>query len=419
MMPLVGRRLGRGDTSGVAFTRVRFKCTEEMPVSTAKREESRTSPRARLLYIDNLRILLISLVIVHHLAIAYGGPGHFSYVENGRINTFASILLTLLLAINQAFFMGMFLMVSSYFAPASFDRKGSWPYLKDRLLRLGIPLIFYIVVIDPLFSYAMARIQGYSGGLTDFLRLMLAQYDILGVGPLWFVEVLLVFSILYVVWRLVGKPLAVPVSGRGRAPGNAAIGVFALVLGLLTFLVRIWRPVGMVNFFGLQTAHLVQYTAMLVVGLVAYRRAWFKHLSREQARLWCYAVVALVVLFFVLFIGGGALEGGTTAFMGGVRWQSLGYSVWEQFMCMAIVVSLLVWFRTRLNRQGALPRRLSASAYAAYIMHQPVVALLAISLRGIRIDMGIKWLVVSPIAVALCFLTGYILKSLPVARRIL
>jgi glucan biosynthesis protein C len=43
--------------------------TNEKPV------DRQVPSRPRLLYIDNLRILLTILVILHHLAIIYGGSG--------------------------------------------------------------------------------------------------------------------------------------------------------------------------------------------------------------------------------------------------------------------------------------------------------------------------------------------------------
>ena len=47
---------------------------------------SRTIPKlpdmkARLLYIDNIRIVLISLIVLLHLAITYGAPGDWYFHE--------------------------------------------------------------------------------------------------------------------------------------------------------------------------------------------------------------------------------------------------------------------------------------------------------------------------------------------------
>ena len=98
---------------------------KELPV------DQKVQSKTRLLYIDNLRILLTILVIMHHFAIGYGAPGGFWYSENGPMSDVSEILLTLFVALNQAFFMGFFFMISSYFSPGSIDRKGAGSYLKS------------------------------------------------------------------------------------------------------------------------------------------------------------------------------------------------------------------------------------------------------------------------------------------------
>jgi hypothetical protein len=57
--------------------------------------DQKDASRPRLLYIDNLRILLTILVILHHLGIGYGAPGTNIYVEAGEISTVSTILMTL------------------------------------------------------------------------------------------------------------------------------------------------------------------------------------------------------------------------------------------------------------------------------------------------------------------------------------
>ena len=382
----------------------------------------KVAAKPRLLYIDNLRILLTILVILHHLAIGYGAPGNNIYVEAGEISMVSTILLTLFVAINQAFFMGFFFMISSYFSPGSYDRKGPGAYVLDRLKRLGIPLLFYIVVIDPLLNFVLARYYGFPGSLGYFIRLHL-QYSLdnqaLGVGPLWFVAALLIFSLVYVLWRLLPLPEINLVRSDGKAPSNLAITGFALVLGLLTFLVRIWIPVGLqFDLLGIQLAHFVQYIAMFIVGILAYRGDWFSRISIAQGKFWLWMVLILIILFPVLLFAVGALEGSPDKAFGGLHWQSLAYSVWEQFMCMAMVVTLLVWFRTRFNRQGSLAQNMSAAAYATYIFHRPTITLLALALVSIRLDLALKFVLVAPLAVVLSFLVGYIIKQLPLARDI-
>lgn len=376
-----------------------------------------TAKKPRLLYIDNLRILLTVLVVMHHFAIGYGGPGGFFYREDGPISDVSVILLTLFLAMNQSFFMGFFFMVSSYFSPGSIDRKGSGAYLKDRFIRLGIPLVFYTFVVVPLINAVLNMVNGYEETLGASLSYQYSSFRNFGAAQMWFVAALLAFAVVHVIWRQFAKPMS---DDEGTVPSNKAIAIFALILGLVTFTLRIWWPVGReIPFVNWQVSHFPQYIALYVVGLVAYRRNWFQTITEAQSKVWRRVIVLMVVLFPVLFIAAGALEGNVDAAMGGVNWESLAYSVWEQFMGMAMVISLLVWFRKRFNEQGRLAKSMSGAAYATYIFHAPSIIFVALVLRGIRLDMGLKYVLVVPFAVSFAFLVGYAIKKLPVVRNIL
>ncbi len=278
-----------------------------------------TAKKPRLLYIDNLRILLTVLVIMHHFAIGYGAPGGFWYWEDGPMSEVSEILLTLLVAINQSFFMGFFFMISSYFSPGSIDRKGGGAYLKDRLKRLGIPLLLYILAIVPLLNYSSNRLGGSESSLWDSLAFQYSSIRHFGVAQMWFIAALLAFAIVHVIWRQFAKPMA---DREEAAPSNKAIAIFALAVGLVTFTVRIWLPVGWeIPFVSWQIAHFPQYIALYILGLVAYRRNWFETITDAQRKVWSRMIAVLVALFPVLFIAAGALEGNIDKAMGGVDWE--------------------------------------------------------------------------------------------------
>jgi surface polysaccharide O-acyltransferase-like enzyme len=384
-----------------------------------------TPKRTRLFFIDNLRILLIILLVLHHLVITYGHSGSWYYLE-GRPDDITVLVATLFTAINQAFFLAFFFMISGYFTPGSYDRKGPWPFLKDRLLRLGIPLLFYIIVIDPLIVYALAvNVGGFEGSLWSFLtRYFEGQYlknFSPGTGPLWFVEALLIFTLIYMVLRLLLRPSIAPPQRDGKPPSNLAIAAFALLLGVITFVVRIWLPMGW-NFvpLNLQFPYFPQYIALFVVGIIAYRLNWFLGIPTATGKVWLgIAIICLLVVLPILFVLGGALEGATDPFLGGVHWQSFAFAVWEQFVCMGMVIGLLVLFRERLNHQGVLAKNMAASAYTVFIIHAPVIVLLALALRDISLHPLLKFVLVAPIAIALCFVLAHYIRRIPLARDIL
>ena len=99
---------------------------------------------SRILFIDNLRIAVITLVILHHISVIYGGQV-FYYVEPHDI--FSSIVLVIFQLLNQAWFMGAFFFISVYFSSGSYDRKGGASFIKGRLVGLGIPFAFFYFVL--------------------------------------------------------------------------------------------------------------------------------------------------------------------------------------------------------------------------------------------------------------------------------
>jgi surface polysaccharide O-acyltransferase-like enzyme len=159
---------------------------------------------------------------------------------------------------------------------------------------------------------------------------------------------------------------------------------------------------------------------LFFVGVVAYRGDWFQATPVAAAKVWLRVVLFLIlVLFPILFALSGALQGNTDAVAGGLTWQSFAYSIWEEFICVGFIIVLLVWFRQRFNRQGALAKAMSDSTFAVYFVHAPVLVLLALSLRALGLYPLLKWVLVSPVAIALCFVIAYLLKRLPLVRRVL
>jgi surface polysaccharide O-acyltransferase-like enzyme len=375
----------------------------------------------RLLFVDNLRTLVIVLVILVHLSITYGGAGGWYYYERPTTEP-SFIVLTFHNAVCQSFFMGLLFLLSAYLSVGSYDRKGPRLFLRDRFLRLGIPLLVFEFVIHPFQLYPLIRAGAIhiEGSFGDLLARYYRSFHI-GSGPLWFVETLLIFALVYTAIRVLVPRKPRPDANLLAPPGTWAILAFALVLGVLTFVVRFWFPFGWA--FGplnLQLCFFVQYVAMLVVGVVAYRNDWLVRVPKATGRLALgLAAFLIVVAFPAMFILGGAAKGNESTFFGGWHWQAFAYSTWEQFTCVAMIIALTVLFRERLNRQGWLAREASASSYATYIIHTPIIILGALAVRNVAMHPLLKFVVVSLALAPLCFLLAAGIRRLPGARGIL
>ena len=95
--------------------------------------------KERLHYLDNIKVFLIILVVIHHVGQAYGSTGgswYYSYPDE-RVRS-----LGLFFLFNASFFMGLFFFISGYFLPGSFDRHGARKRLRQRQLMV-LPQVKY------------------------------------------------------------------------------------------------------------------------------------------------------------------------------------------------------------------------------------------------------------------------------------
>ena len=74
--------------------------------------------KTRLWFIDNLRVLLTVLVVLHHVAVMYSGLPLWYYTEQPD-SPVIGLVLTVFLMLNQAWFMGAFFLLSGYFTNLS------------------------------------------------------------------------------------------------------------------------------------------------------------------------------------------------------------------------------------------------------------------------------------------------------------
>jgi hypothetical protein len=365
----------------------------------------------RLYFIDNLRILLIILVVLHHLAITYGAPGDWYYNESEA--GFPEVLfMSMFVATNQSFFMGMFFMISAFFIIPSLERKGIRKFMTDRLLRLGIPLLVFFFLLNPLTVFIRNKfVRGEDPSFAEYLLNGWAR----GFGPLWFVEALLLFTFIFLIFRKTCSSI------RISFPGTFKILLFALVISVLQFIIRIWLPVGWsMPFTNFQFPFFMQYIFLFAFGIVAYRNNWPDSVSFKTGKHWfIVAQILIFVAFPLLFILGGAAKNGGDLFMGGGSWQSFGYAIWEQLTGISLIIGLIGLGKKYLNRQGNLAKQLSESAYGVFVFHAPIIVFVAVIFEGWAIFPPLKFILLAPVALLSCFLFAVLLKRIPGVNKVL
>ncbi len=353
--------------------------------------------------IDHLRILLTALVILHHVAIVYGGSGGWYWRE---LENASNPLLVMFNAFNQSFFMGFFFLLSGYYTTRSFEKKGARKFLKDRFLRLGLPLLVYFFLISP-FTIALARTGQGHGLWTGWLDMMReGEFE---PGPLWFAEALLIFASGYVLWRRL-RPQS---SSTTKLPNFYVLLGTAIALGLSTFLLRLVIPVGE-SVLWLQLGYFPCYIYLYAAGCAAADAQLLERITIKEARPWIgVSLIAVICLPVIFFMGQGH-----GAFEGGWNWNALIYAMWDPLVAWGVILGLLILARTHWSRANRLTAWLAENAYGTFIVHPPVVVGLSLLAASLPLQPLVKFVLVGGLAIIGSSLIASLLRSIPGVKQI-
>jgi glucans biosynthesis protein C len=380
-----------------------------------------TVPQAsqrRLLFIDNIRWTMILLVLSMHAVDTYSPFGNWYYRDHAPVGFGTALFFGTYQSFLQAFFMALLFFIAGYFAVASYDRKGFARFIGDRAVRLGIPTLLYMMAIGPLTQYFLSRSWGSGGFGRQWLTHLIDGEWLSETGPMWFCAALLMFCIVYGALRRLGlKEPRITLVGDRRSAMLAS--AFIALMAVATFIVRIGEREGSAV-LNLQLGDFPQYLLMFAAGALAYRGDWLASLpGRFCARFGAAALLLAVPLFVALVLLGGAVEGHTRAYSGGLNPVSAGKCLWEALVCVGMSLIILGLYRSVFDRQDSVARWLSANAFGVYLIHPPILIGFALLLHGIAVHPLPKAAALTLLAAAGSFTaSALVLRRTPLLRRV-
>ena len=337
----------------------------------------------RRYYLDNLKVCLTVLVIMHHAGQAYGNGGGWPYTPSNPAELMPWIWH--FFSTNAAFFMGLYFFISGYFVPRSFDKQGTKLFVQKKLLRLGIPLLF----------------------IGSIISIMTGKLEI---AHMWFVESLLVFCLIYALIRLMASPIDKVCNSK---PTIIGLLIVASVMGIGSYFIRqvipqdhwIW-PFGIIP-LPMEPAHYLQYVMMFVLGILAYRFQWLDKMSDGVG------FTALLV-GIALAVGNYLRDGGPwDAFV----WQWFG--IYESLTCVFISFGLIWFFRQFVSTTSRFWQWCAAQSYGAYIFHLLLMIVLQNVVDGIWMGAFGKFLFIGVVTTILAFLLTWVVRTIPGVKQVL
>jgi fucose 4-O-acetylase-like acetyltransferase len=344
-------------------------------------------------------VLVIAVVVVWHTTSAYLGGSNWYYMDRTTSKIWTTAFFPAWVI--SAYALGPLFLVAGWFSARSLARKGAGAFARGRLLRLGVPLLAFIFVIDRLAAYLGDLGRGQHPSLASYWGVPPQSGGPYEVGPMWFVAALLAFSLAYALLRRVRPP---PVPRRWS--GAQAMVAAAVLIAVTAFLVwQRWQLGDAHAFLNVQWQLWPQGAGLFALGVWAGEAGNWEHLTAWAPRLgWtALAAAALWAALAVYLKTQGHLESA----LHGAGWLVMLNAVLYATISVAVTVWFTALIRARWSGDGPLRARAGRASYATYVLHPVVLTAVMVAFAPLALAPELMFLVVAVVAVPVCFGAGY------------
>ena len=378
------------------------------------------------LAIDNLRAIVILLVLSFHSVLAYiaflphrpfafDDPPFlwraFPIVDPQRWFGF-----DLFCAWQDVFLMSFFLLLSGLFTWPSLMRKGPRAFLADRLFRLGLPFAAVVIFIVPLAHYPTYLQTATEPSLADFWRHW-RQLPFWPSGPMWFLWILLAGDLLAAgVYQLLAARRGAVLRLSNYAREHPARFLSSLVLASAVAYVPLalifgpsdWAQRGPFAFQLSRPLHYaVYFLAGVAIGACGIERGLLAP-DGPLVRSWRRWLVAAPLLFG-LWAGTTALTLPGPAPLGLQILSGVAFALACFSSCFAVLAVAVRFARIRTPVLDSL----KANAFGMYLIHYVFVVWLQYALLPAELPASLKAAFVFGGTLALSWIVTAALRRVP------
>lgn len=355
--------------------------------------------KTRIYFLDNLRTVLIFLVVLLHSGLVYEAvlENEWIVIDPVKANSIGLIRMYL-----DLFVMFIIFFISGYFIPVSIKSKNSWDFLKSKFKRIMIPWIIAVFTLIPaykaifLFSRGLSQEEWYTyfhffqraGGDLGFFADNPAQ------NWLWFLPVLFMFQVLY---------LGLSKTNMLSLKISLKMGVvITIIIGLIYSMII--SEAGLKGWFNspflhFQRERLLIYFMAFLLGSLCYQLKVFESTKKNikyyivsnvllTLALGVFTVVALNLFFNII-------DPGRNYFFVSSFIDRIAYYISALLSMLSFLYIFIHIFRFNFNKSNSLMRELNKNSYSVYIIHVIVLGVIALLLVNMHIPSFIKFIILT------------------------
>ena len=355
----------------------------------------------RIHWMDNLRTIIILLVVLYHVGGVYEAAGlwaSFWIVDDPNTISWVGIVGIMF----DIMVMPIMFFISGYLTPASLKSVTGWKFIQGRFKRLMIPWAIAVFTLIPLYKVIFL----YSRSLpqehwTTYFHITNPNSQ----NWLWFLPVLFAFDMLYLLLAKLNIKIS-NVSLKWAVMGTFLIGlVYSFVIGgLLGF--RSWTLTPLIDF---ENERLLLYFMTFLLGVLSYRQEIFAEKPKSKTLYTVASSVAwlpvtghIFARLWPFFYPNPAEFPITPLYR--LVWH---LSFYLALLCMQYIMIESFW--RYLDKPGKLWSVLSRNSYGVYIIHVIMIGIFGTLLLNTGLPALVKYplLILSTYLVSNLIVSGY------------
>lgn len=358
---------------------------------------------------DNLRVVIVFLVVVLHAIISYMefAPPWWYVLDPQRSIVFTYMVLLIDVPIMQIMFF-----LAGYFAWPSLAKRGPARFLRDKIWRIGIPWVFGVLVLAPPTAYLIYYSRHSPMSLWTFW-----QTDFW--GPAYQQSVYWYLGVLLALFAATALLFAASRSFAAWAPGirrptawQGAAFVIAVSAASTLIATRCDLDLWSNNtLFAYQPVRIPNYLGYFFLGIFACRCGWFAEGGfLPRLRLW-------VPLWLISGTAYVVWRMGPQAAAPDIGFKAVAIVLFNLF-CLASLCAMIALFLRHVAGNGRFWRIQARNSYGIYYLHPLILYPLTLAFVPLPLSIFLKAAILTVVSyVASLAASGLVLTRLPGLRR--
>ncbi len=298
----------------------------------------------RKAYLDNIRWVTVFLVLIYHVIYLFNGLG----IPGGIPNAANIPALDTISYIVYPWFMVLLFLISGISARYALQTRTSKQFIMERARKLLVPATLGLFVIHWITGYLNIKI---GGGLEYMPPALIYPISVIsGIGPLWFIQMLFLFSCLLLLLRKLDKQDKLwTLCGKANLP--VILLLFFVVFGASQILNM---PLLTMYRFGI-------YFVAFLIGYYIFSHEVIQDLTQKICLPMLVAAVIGAVCYTIYYYGSDYTS------------PACLQSFWTNLYLWVVILAILGCFKRWFNFETPVSRYMSKASFGLYILHYPVL----------------------------------------------